>query len=204
MNEDKKSTPPKDSASSGANDQFDELYQRLRERLLEDMQVILEREGRSGDIAEVLSGYVEEMLRSLTAGPAALLFREAGAAKHKTGGDDEDKVQAELVASMADAYLTWVTRGFSFWGSLAQQHGSFSAKLVERCSAMKADPQRFEEERRALLDDMGAYLREMADLSMREARVLQSELEKIGGDLRDAMERDATMDAPRRFAKAKP
>jgi hypothetical protein len=66
------------------------------------------------------------------------------------------------------------------------------------------DAGRSEEERRVLTDELRAYLREIGDVSVQEARAFQSELEKLAAEVATAAgSSDASPDYRRRW-KAKP
>jgi hypothetical protein len=84
---------------------------------------------------------------------------------------------------MAQASLAWMRSGFSYWRGWAEIYASHYPVMMQSLQAMTADPGRWQEARGVLIDNLRAYLREMAELPWQESRRLQAELEKIAGQV---------------------
>jgi hypothetical protein len=152
--------------------------------------------------AASLTPCVDQMLRAATA------FRDLtetsagavpGLGRSANGGTPGDvasfAAQACLIASMG---------GLRYWRKLAQTYGAHQAAILQSLSTNVNAPGRSEVEQRVLTDELRAYLREIGDVSVQEARAFQSELEKLAAEVATAASSsDASPDYRRRW-KAKP
>lgn len=114
---------------------------------------------------------------------------------------DGDAGRAAML--MLKGYSIWTQQGIRYWSQLAELHGTYVHTLIERARRMHDDPHTKDAERNALIDEAQRYLREVADVSMREGRVLRQELERLSGELRTEFGQSDEAGAPKRYVKAK-
>ena len=114
---------------------------------------------------------------------------------------DGDAGRAAML--MLKGYSVWTQQGIRYWSQLAELHGTYVGSLIERLRRMRDDPERSDAERNALVDEAQRYLREVADVSMREGRVLRQELERLSGELRSEFGETNDNGEPQRYVKAK-
>ena len=110
---------------------------------------------------------------------------------------------SEIMYLLAQAQAKWLTSALRYWQQVATIISTQGAEAVE---AIKPDANGPSDEARQLmiLDRARAALREISDLSMSEAKVLQRELMEIEEELRDVVSgSDSDRDASHRYAKAK-
>jgi hypothetical protein len=112
--------------------------------------------------------------------------------------------QAELVSLVAQSYLIAATSGLRYLSRVAQTYGAHQTGILSSLLASGAGRQFSEEDRRALTEDIRAYLREVGDVAQQEARILQAELEKVGEGLARAVDEGGMTPAHQRHWKAKP
>jgi hypothetical protein len=144
--------------------------------------------------AASLKPCVDQMVRAATA------FRdltEAGAGAVPGLG------RSDVASLAAQACLIASVGGLRYWRKLAQTYGAHQAAIMQSLSASVNDSSRSEGEQRVLTDELRAYLREIGDVSVQEARAFQSELEKLAAEVANAGHSDASPDY-RRCWKAKP
>jgi hypothetical protein len=144
--------------------------------------------------AASLKPCVDQMVRAATA------FRdltEAGAGAVPGLG------RSDVTSLAAQACLIASVGGLRYWRKLAQTYGAHQAAIMQSLSASVNDSSRSEGEQRVLTDELRAYLREIGDVSVQEARAFQSELEKLAAEVANAGHSDASPDY-RRCWKAKP
>jgi hypothetical protein len=145
---------------------------------------------------------VDQMLRAATA------FRdltEAGAgAVPGLGRSPNGGTPGDVASLAAQACLIASVGGLRYWRKLAQTYGAHQAAILQSLSGSVNAPGGSEEEKRVLTDELRAYLREIGDVSVQEARAFQSELEKLAAEVATAAgSSDASPDYRRRW-KAKP
>jgi hypothetical protein len=144
---------------------------------------------------------IEQMLRAVSA------FRDLTGANVGVGtgsGQPQDAGKPTEIASLvAQAYVIAAMGGLRYWRKLAQTYGAHQAGILRSLSASATNPNRSEEERRALIDELRAYLREVGDVSLQEARSFQSELEKLAAEVATAAANPEDSPEYRRRWKAK-
>ncbi|MEM7404636.1 MAG: hypothetical protein AAF458_05045 [Pseudomonadota bacterium] len=116
----------------------------------------------------------------------------------------KDQNSMRVVELMSRAYMTWANHGVRYWASMADRHGRYVTRLMERLNHIRSNPDATEMERRILVDEAEQYLREIADMSLQEGRVLQKELEMLSAELRASFNEHTPGDEPRRFGGVKP
>jgi hypothetical protein len=129
--------------------------------------------------------------------------RESAAPDGVEISEDLTPAVKEALSVSGQVYGAWVRSGIRYWSGLANAHGEYCAKLAESLSR-SAGGDVAEASRRMVVDETSAYLREVADLSMREARVFQAEVEKAQEKVRGLVGDGDSGEPPRRYAKAKP
>jgi len=139
-------------------------------------------QGKTDGASVSLAPYVEQMLR---AGSAFRDLTESNMNALAGLRKPEDEPN-DMLALMARANVIASVGGFRYWRKLAQIHAARQSNILRTLSAGAGDPSRSEEGRRALAEEFRAYLREVGDVSLQEARAFQSELEKLAADLATA------------------
>lgn len=120
--------------------------------------------------------------------------------------DYEDKSGArgaDVLYVLAQAQTRWLTGALRYWTQIASIVGTQGVDAVE---ALQPDPNGPTDEAKRLivLDKARAALREISDMSLSEAKLLQRDLMKIDEDLRSAFDVDAMKrDSAHRYARAK-
>jgi hypothetical protein len=161
-------------------------------------------QGDVGGVAEQLAPFLDPMLR------AASAFRElTESGVNALGGEGpaspDGAPRAAGVASLvAQAYLAAAVSGFRYWRRVAQTYGAHQSSILQSFLAGGAGSSVPDEERRALIEEVRAYLREVGDVSLQEARILQSELEKLSAGVAEAGGAGAEPSKHRRRWRAKP
>jgi hypothetical protein len=157
-------------------------------------------QGKADGTSASLTPCVEQMLRAGSAFrdlTASNMSTFAGLRKPQDGAND-------MLALMARASVIASVGGFRYWRKLAQIHAARQSNILRTLSAGAGDPNGSEEARRALAEEFRAYLREIGDISLQEARAFQSELEKLAADLTTAGGVGDESSEYRRRWKAKP
>lgn len=118
------------------------------------------------------------------------------------GGPSEPRVGGEIGTCLAQAYLSIATRGVHYWWRIMQVHARHQSdilgSLTTNVAGQRLGPS--EQERRILIDRLRAYLREIGDVSVQEARVVQAELDGLAASLAESsLGPAATMEKWRRW-----
>jgi hypothetical protein len=94
-------------------------------------------------------------------------------------GGHESSVATDFVLPMGHAMMIAANRSVSYWLGLAQILESHQAGLTQVVGAEAANGGAPGSERLVVADELRALLREVGDLAVREARILQSELSHL-------------------------
>ncbi len=94
-------------------------------------------------------------------------------------GDQGSSVATDFVLPMGHAMMIAANRSVSYWLGLAQIFESHQARLAQVVGVEAASGRAPESERLVAADELRALLREVGDLAVREARILQSELNHL-------------------------
>lgn len=92
---------------------------------------------------------------------------------------------------------------FRCWSGLAQAYGAHQSSLMQFMAAQGAKAELSDDERRAVAEDLRAWLREVGEIASQEARLFQSELDRLGADLAQAAGEPEAADEYRRRWKYK-
>ena len=98
-------------------------------------------------------------------------------------GGQENSVAIDFVLPMGHAMMIAASRSASYWFGLAQIFESHQARLAQVVGVNAADGRASGSERLLAADELRALLREVGDLAVREARILQSELSNLDESL---------------------
>ena len=106
-----------------------------------------------------------------------------GKAANSTMGDQDSERANDLVVPMGRAMMIGVNRSVSYWLSLAQILARHQASAVRTVGVKAVYAGEAGSEHFVARDDLRALLREVGDLTIREARLLQHELDVLSENL---------------------
>lgn len=166
-----------------------------------------EPHGSGGDL-DPLQALATSLFEGLATGISAvndLLTQASGTGTGHGGGQSEGSRKGDELASLViQAYLVAAASGFRYWRRVLEAYGAHQSSILSSILTRITKQDLSEEERLGLAEDIRTYLREVADTSLQEARLLQSELEKLGEGFATAAG-DVESDPPyQRRWKAKP
>lgn len=138
--------------------------------------------GRVGE--PFLSPFAALLGASAPMGDIAEAERSAAAAG-KAGPSDRRKPD-DMGAFLTQACLVMATGGVRYWWRMAQTHAAHQSGILRSFVARAGDLNMSEQERRLLVDEIRAYLREIGDVSVREARVVQTQLDGLADGLAES------------------
>jgi len=136
-------------------------------------------QGKPNDGSTPFAPYADQLLRAGSA------FRDL-TASNVNALTGIRKPPEDLLALLARVNTIAGVGGFRYWRKLAQINAARQSNIVHMLSASSSDPARAEEGRRALAEEFRAYLREVGDLALQEARVFQAELESLAAEVAGA------------------
>jgi hypothetical protein len=124
-------------------------------------------------------------------------FRRAGSA-----ATDASMAQdcADIASFLGQTWMVAASSGLRYWSRLAEMYGEHQAGLLQALMSNGLS----EDERRAMIDELRAYVRDLGEVSLQEARVLQSELERLSHGLATAAALGSERAPHRRRWRAKP
>jgi hypothetical protein len=163
--------------------------------------------GGAGGPVDPLQMFASTIQESLVTGLAALEstisrgLEEIGASQDAAEQPAKD---GDLTAIAARAYLVAAASGLRYWSGLARSYGDFQSSALPSVLARAGGTNVSEAERRGLAEDFRKYLREVSDLSLQEARLLQLELEQLAEAAASAVGDSEPGSVHRRRWKAKP
>jgi hypothetical protein len=146
---------------------------------------------------QVAPSCLDEMLR------AAAAFRSSAVQLSGSENQEPDKA-AEMASFMAQLYLVIAAGGLRYWRKLLHTHSAHQAALLRSLAAAQGDAKSSNKHDGVLADEIRAYLREIGDVSLQEARAFQVELEKLGAEMASGGEIAENSPEYRRRWKAKP
>jgi hypothetical protein len=148
-------------------------------------------------ILNSMAGQPERARAAAVIAPLIEPFRRAGSA-----ATDASMAQDSLdIASfLGQTWMVALSSGFRYWRRLVEMCGEHHAGLLQTLMSNGLS----EDERRATIDQLRAYVRDLGDVSLQEARVLQSEMERLSHGLAAAVDSDAEHAQHRRHWRAKP
>lgn len=119
-------------------------------------------------------------------------------------GESGGRVEPEVMYLLAQAQARWLSSALRYWQQIATIVSTQGAGAIE-ASIPSADGPSLEARQLVVLDKARAVLREISDLSLSEAKLLQRELLEIEAELRKSVQpQDDDRDGPHRYAKSKP
>jgi len=142
--------------------------------------------------------YLDEMLRTAAA------FHSSAVQPSGSENSQGPGKTAEMVSFMAQLYLVAAAGGLRYWRKLLQTHSAHQAAILRSLAAAEGDAKPFHEHDRVLADEIRAYLHEIGEVSLQEARAFQVALEKVGEEMASSEETAENSPEYRRRWKAKP
>ena len=120
--------------------------------------------------------------------PFAEFFSRATSAGDRgvPGGTAIGQEMTDMAGFLAQTWMVAAASGFRYWRRMAETYGQHQSGLMQAMATGGLS----EDERRTMIDELRAYVRELGDLSLQEARLLQHELERLSFGLA------ASADAP--------
>jgi hypothetical protein len=117
-------------------------------------------------------------------------------------GDFADRT--DLSSPIAQALTLGMTSTLRYWRGLAGVYATHQGILM-RAAALRtmAHSQGSEAEKRPLIDELRAFLREVGEVAMQEARQLESDLEQVGETFAHGADQPGPSETYRRRWKAK-
>jgi hypothetical protein len=98
----------------------------------------------------------------------------------------EPRPEVEPAESMAElmarAQVAWLGAGIRYWSEMAELFGRRGVRIADMARYSESDLD--EREKLRLLDEARGYLREVGEISMREARALTDDMTKLEQALR--------------------
>jgi hypothetical protein len=98
--------------------------------------------------------------------------------------------RTEMVSLIAQSYFIAANSGLRYLTGVAQIFGTHQSSILSSLLGAGANKQPSEEERREMAESIRAYLRELGDLALQEARLLQAELGEFGEAVACATQED--------------
>ncbi len=136
-------------------------------------------QGKPNGASSPFSSYFDQLFRAGSAFhdlATSNMNALAGLQKPKDGSSD-------LLALLARVNTIASVGGFRYWRKLAQINAARQSNILRMLSGSSTDPTRAEEVRRALGEEFRAYLREIGDLALQEARIFQADLDNLAADV---------------------
>ena len=94
----------------------------------------------------------------------------------------DDGPAESMMELMARAQVAWLGAGVRYWGEMAELFGRRGVRIADFTRLSESDLD--ERDKLRLLDEARGYLREVGEISVREAEALREDLEKIEAELR--------------------
>jgi hypothetical protein len=184
---------------------------------LSALQLMAERAGAAATSAAPATGSGNDPLSALTAlmmgFTAAMSDVVAGGAGQRAGlrsatpsspAPGDFPAGTDVSAPMAHALMAGVTSTLRYWRGLAGVYARHQGTLMQAAAPRNIVPSlESEAENRLLVDELRAFLREVGEVAMQEARRLEGELEQVGDTLAHGKQQPEPSAAYRRRWKAK-
>jgi hypothetical protein len=133
------------------------------------------------------------------AGRRPTTAEEAG---HSATGGEAVSMAAELAVPVGRAMMIGLGRSVSYWLSLAQILATHQARSIRAVTAPASDGSA-ESQSLAITEEVRAVLREVGDLTTRQARILQSEFDALSESLAQSLQQPDPSAPHRRRWRAK-
>jgi hypothetical protein len=160
--------------------------------------------GNAGGTIERFAPLLDSMLREISAFDALSKAASGAIDGHKMTPQAGAAGTADIAALLTQAYLLAAASGLRYLRRVAQTYGAHQSDILQSLLERISDSRAPDKERRALIDEIRTYLREIGDVSLQEARIFQAELEKISARVADSGAGTAESSEHRRRWKAKP
>jgi hypothetical protein len=123
-----------------------------------------------------IAGQPDSMRAAAVIAPLIEPFWRAGSAATDASMAEDS---SDIASFLGQTWMVAASSGFRYWRRLAEMYGEHQAGLLQALTSGGLS----EDERRAMIDELRAYVRDLGDVSLQEARVLQSELERLSHGL---------------------
>ena len=134
---------------------------------------------------------------------SAMADLATGKTANSTMGDQDSERANDLVVPMGRAMMIGVNRSVSYWLSLAQILARHQASAVRTVGVKAVRASEAGAEHFVARDDLRALFREVGDLTTREARLLQRELDVLSENLTQTLQQPDPSAPYRRRWRAK-
>jgi len=122
----------------------------------------------------------DELLRTMAATlrgrPMADRAPSSGSVDQEQAGSPEYRAMVDLLTQV---HLAYMRSGLRYMNRWIESCSTYYPKIVHALSNAAAKPDRRSDAIGAVMDDLKAYMREMAQLPLDESRRLQAELEEM-------------------------
>jgi hypothetical protein len=147
------------------------------------------------------------IMNSLASDPgmarAAVAFAPLTEPFRMTGSAAADRPMAQdgmdLVGFLGQTWMVAASSGLRYLARLTRMYGEHQAGLLQALMSGGLS----EDQHRAMIDELRAYMRDLGDVSLQEARLLQSELERLSLGLAAAVGPETARTPHRRRWRAK-
>ena len=112
--------------------------------------------------------------------------------------------QQSVMALVAQAHVAWMSGGFRYSSRVAVLWAEYHRTLGERFSAAASVPDAAGVELVTLVDDARAQLRQLGELTLQEARLLQEEMDRFAAAMRHLVDDQGPGEQRHRYWKVKP
>ena len=163
--------------------------------------------GGGGGPVDPLQIFASTIQHSFLTGLAALqsaTSRGLGETDTSQDAAEQPVKDGDLAALAARAYLVTAASGLRFWSRLARSYGDYQSSALPSALARATGTIVSEDQRRGLAEDFRKHLREVSDISVQEARLLQLEFEKLAEAAASAVDDGEPNSTGHRRWKVKP
>jgi hypothetical protein len=161
-------------------------------------------DGGPVDPLQIFASTIQHSLLTALVALESTISRGLGEIDTSQDAAEQPVKDGDLAALAARAYLVTAASGLRFWSRLARSYGDYQSSALPCALARATGTSVSEAERRSLAEDFRKYLREVSDLSLQEARLLQLELEKLAEAAASAVDDGEPSSTGHRRWKVKP
>ena len=112
--------------------------------------------------------------------------------------------QQNVMALVAQAYFAWMNGGLRYSNRVAGLWNEFYRTLAERFAAAASVPGAAGVELVTLVDEARAQLRQVGELSLQEARLVQEEMDRFAAEMRQLVDDQGPAKERHRYWNVKP
>ena len=112
--------------------------------------------------------------------------------------------QQDVMALVAQAYFVWMSGGLRYSNRVAGLWNEYSRTLAERFATAASVPDAAGVELVTLVDEARAQLRQVGELTLQEARLLQEEMDRLAAEMRRLVDDQGPGEQRHRYWNVKP